>query len=185
MAIIVAPRKVIVVYRHERVWLLQLASRSFRNVKEVPFPGFAPVHRKRLAPDWAVLVPRVPPEDDDDWLPLEGVFAKEMSDTILKRTHHRRVDHTGIARDPVQTPQPGLRIKEPQSKAFKEFAILPGELRGGIGIHIGVAAQDFGVLVRGIELRPFLAVFQSLVEMAVMHLPFADEKVELIRRRRR
>ena len=59
-------------------------SRSFRNVKEVPFPGFALVGRKRLTPDRAVFVPGVPPEDDDDWLPIEGVFAKEMSDTILK-----------------------------------------------------------------------------------------------------
>ena len=85
MAIIVAPRKVIVVYRHQRVWILQLALlRSFRNVKEVPFPGFALVGRKRLTPDRAVFVPGVPPEDDDDWLPFEGVFAKEMSDTILK-----------------------------------------------------------------------------------------------------
>ena len=52
--------------------------------EKIPFPGLAVVSRERLTPDRTFLVPRVPAEDDDDRLPFESVFAKEMSDTIFK-----------------------------------------------------------------------------------------------------
>jgi hypothetical protein len=57
---------------------------ALRDVEEVPFPGFTFVGRKRLTPYWTVLVPCVPPENDKDWLPFEGVLAKEMPDAIVK-----------------------------------------------------------------------------------------------------
>lgn len=56
----------------------------FGYVEKVPLPGLTVIGRKRLTPDRALLVPRVPAEDNDDRLTFESVFAKEMSDTIFK-----------------------------------------------------------------------------------------------------
>jgi hypothetical protein len=64
-----------------RAWLFV---RSFENTKKVPFPSLAVVGRKRLSPERALLVPRVPAEDHDDRFSFECVFSKEMSDTIFK-----------------------------------------------------------------------------------------------------
>lgn len=72
------------------LWIPDLCSlpafllKALRDVKEVPFPSLTLVGRKRLTPYRTILVPCVPPEDDDDWLPFESVFAKEMPDAIVK-----------------------------------------------------------------------------------------------------
>ena len=54
------------------------------------------------------------------------------------------------------------------------FAFLPGEFRGGINVRIRSAAEDFPILIRRIEFGPILAIFQPLVEPAIVHFPFAD-----------
>ena len=66
-----------------------------------------------------------------------------MSDTIFKRTDLRRIDRPGVARYPVQTPQPRLGIKKPQGKTLEKLAFLPGKLGRGIGVRIGGAGEDF------------------------------------------
>src|SRR5438477_541495 len=97
-------------------------------------------------------------------------------------TEHGRIENAGITRHPIQAPQPGLGIKKPQGETLKELAFLAWELGGRIRVHIGGVAEDFRILIGGFELRPLLAVFQSFVEVAIMHLPFPDQEIELGRR---
>ena len=97
-----------------------------------------------------------------------------MADIVFKGAYYRRVHHTAVAGNPVQAPQFCCRIKKAQCEAFKMFALLAWHLAGGINIHIRGAAEHFPVLIRRIELCPILAVFEPLVETAIVHLPFAD-----------
>src|SRR5215471_3673501 len=60
------------------------SSGSRGDIKKIPLPCFAVVRRKGLAPDWTLLVPRVPAKHHDDRFPVECVFAKEMSDAVFK-----------------------------------------------------------------------------------------------------
>lgn len=108
-----------------------------------------------------------------------------MPDAIFKGADDRRIDGAGVARDPIEAPESGLRIEESQGKTFEELAFQPGELGGGIRVHIGGAAENFRVLIRGLEFGPIPAVCQSLVEVAIVHVPFAHQKIEIVRRRRR
>src|SRR5438046_472209 len=80
------------------------ALRSLGDVEEVPFPGLTVVGGKGLAPNWPGLVSRVPPKHEDDRFAFEGVFAEEMSDSVFKRPHHRRVNRPGVTGDPIETP---------------------------------------------------------------------------------
>jgi hypothetical protein len=64
-------------------------------------------------------------------------------------------------------------LKSQQRDPFKIFALLAWHLSGGISVHIRGAAESFGILVKRIELGPILAVFEPLVEPAIMHFPFA------------
>ena len=54
------------------------------------------------------------------------------------------------------------------------FALLPRHFSSGINIHVRGAAEHLPILVIRIELGPIFAVFEPLVEPAIMHLPFAD-----------
>ena len=71
---------------------------------EIPFPSFAVVGRKRLAPYWAILVSRIPAKHRDNWFSLERIFAEEMTDIVFKRAYHGRIHDTGVAGNPVQAP---------------------------------------------------------------------------------
>jgi uncharacterized RDD family membrane protein YckC len=155
---------------------------SFGNVIPIPFPGLAVVGRERLTPDRTVLIPRVPAEHHDDWFSLEGVLRKKVPDTVLKGTDHRWVQDADIAGDPIETPESGFRIEEPERDAFERFSLLPGHLGGGISIHVGRAAEDLGILIGGFKFRPLLTAFQAFVEPAVVHLPFPDQEIEVARR---
>ena len=73
-----------------------------------------------------------------------------MPDTIFKRADHGGIKNAGITRHPIQTPQAGLGVKKPQGETLKGLAFLAWELGGRI---------------RVVELGPFLAVFQSFVEV--------------------
>ena len=63
------------------------------------------------------------------------------------------------------------------------FALLSGEFSGGINVRIRSAAEDFPILVIRIELSPILAVFEPLVEPAIVHFPFANQEIKVTRRR--
>lgn len=160
----------------------QLLFNSLRYVKKVPFPRLALVWRKSLAPNRTIFVPCIPTKHHNNRFSLEGVFAKEMSDTIFKRADHGRIEDAGITRHPIQTPQPGPGIKKAQGETLKELAFLAWELGGRIGVHIRGVAENFRVLIGGVEFRPLFAVFQSFVEVAIMHLPFSDQEIEVVRR---
>src|SRR6266480_7953435 len=97
-----------------------------------------------------------------------------MPYVVFKGAYHRRIQNTGVAGNPIQAPQPGVRIKEPQRESFETFTLLAWHLSGGINIHIRGATEGFGILIKRIELGPILAVFEPLVEPAIVHLPFAD-----------
>ena len=53
----------------------------------------------------------------------------------------------------------------------------------GVGIDVGCAAQDFGILIVGIELGPVVVPFQPLAQPAIVHLPFPNQKIEVALRR--
>ena len=71
---------------------------------EIPFPSFAVVGRKRLAPYRTVLVSRIPAKHDDYWFSLEGILAEEMTYIVFKRAYNGRVHYTGVTGNPVQAP---------------------------------------------------------------------------------
>ena len=77
---------------------------SLRYVIPIPFPGFAIVGRKRLAPYWTVFVSRIPAKHHDNWFSVECIFAEEMADIVFKGAYDRRVHDTGVAGNPVQAP---------------------------------------------------------------------------------
>src|SRR4029450_1444265 len=97
-----------------------------------------------------------------------------MSYVVFKRAYHRRIQGTRVARNPVQAPKPGFRIKEPQLESFETLTLLAWHLSGGINIRIRGAAEDFPILIKRIELGPILAVFEPLVQAGIWHFPFAD-----------
>ena len=80
------------------------ALRSLRDVEKVPFPSLAVIGGKGLAPNWSLLVSRVPTKDEDDWFAFERVFSEKMANSIFKRTNHGRIDRPGVTCDPVETP---------------------------------------------------------------------------------
>jgi hypothetical protein len=163
--------------------LFSLSPDSLRDVIPIPLPGLAVVRGKRLTPKRTFFVPRVPTEHHDDRFTFKSVLGKKMPDPVFKRADHRRIENTGVTGDPIQAPESGLRIEKPQGESFKTFPFHSRHRRRGISIHVGRAAEDFGILIVGIELGPVVVSFQPFVEPAIMHLPFPDQKIEVALRR--
>ena len=167
--------------RHEAPYLF---SGPFRDVEEIPFPCLAVVRREGLAPPRAIFVPGVPPKDDEDRLAIERVFAEEVADAVfVEGTDYRRIDPACVARDPVKTPEASLGIEQPQGQPFEEFAFQARKLGCRISIHIRRTVQDLRIHVRGIELGPVMAIGEPFVQVPIVHLPFSDKEIEIVRRR--
>ncbi len=101
---------------------------------------------------------------------------------FIERADDRRIDLSRIARDPVETPETRLGIEEAQGEPFEKFALQSGKPGRGIRIHVGCAVEDLRIHVGGIELCPVVAIGQPLVQVPVVHFPFADQEIKVVRR---
>ena len=101
---------------------------------------------------------------------------------FIERADDRWIDLSRIARDPVETPETRLGIEEAQGEPFEKFALQSGKPGRGIGIHVGRAVEDLRIHVGGIELCPVVAIGQPLVQVPVVHFPFPDQEIKVVRR---
>ncbi len=105
-----------------------------------------------------------------------------MTYAILERANNGRIDFAGITGDPRQTPKVRLGIKKSQSNTFEKPAFRAGKLMGGVSVHVGLAGEDFVILIGGSELRPFVGIRQPLIQVPIVHFPFSDEKIKVTHR---
>src|SRR5688572_29007635 len=103
---------------------MQLRPREMRI--PIPFPRLAFVDGERRTPDWGFRVPLVPVKSHDDALPGEDLTGEEFTDVAVERTNFPAVESYRLAVGPINGPQPGFRIEQPQGKTLKGLALKFG-----------------------------------------------------------
>jgi hypothetical protein len=109
-------------------------------------------------------------------LAFPHVFGEKQADIAIEGSNLRRIEGIPIGIDPIKAPEPCLAIKNADGATFKGFSI--DDSSDDIGVAIPF--QYFIAFRFGFELDVFLAVGKPGFQVFVLHVPFADEKIEIM-----
>ena len=80
----------------------------------VPFPRLPVVGRERLRPNRSIEITRIPAELHDDVFFFVSVPRIEAADFVFKRADLWNLQHDCLAVCPIDTPESGPGLDEPQ-----------------------------------------------------------------------
>src|SRR5688572_27256703 len=94
--------------------------------RPIPFPRVPFVAGESRTPNWGVRVVFIPVKSHDDVLAGEDVAGEELADVAVERTDVPAVQCRRTAVGPVQGPQAGLRIEQPEGEPFERLTVELG-----------------------------------------------------------
>ncbi len=141
----------------------------------VGFPVAATIRRERLLPVRAVRLDLVPAEPHPHLAALVAIAAMEGADAVLESADHRRFEQALEVVGPVQAPLPLERVVQAQGHAAIATRPVGDEL-----VHVADAAQHRTALLARLEVFPFLAPGQPLLQPHVAHPPAAVQEIEVV-----
>ena len=140
-------------------------------------PVLTVVSGHRLLLTYRVRVQDEPGEAHLDRCAVLDIVAKEFTFAMFKTPNHWRQELAAARIGPVQTPEPGLGIEDPQGRAGQRFAV------GQCGVKLVEIAnpiQDGYDFRRRLELLPFGVPLESLGQAAVVDFPAAMQKIKIL-----